>query len=146
MPASSKTIVRGWGAVLGLEDVRKACDARRRASFRGRLLSVVSVALVVSGLVVVSAGDAPHICAISLPGYPSQVVVRYLSDQGFCLSAGSACHRGKASHVYAAINLSKPVRDGMLRVSFGPSNTKEEVDKLAQALLSVTQSLVAAGR
>ena len=100
----------------------------------------------VPGLVVVSAGDAPHICAISLPGYPSQVVVRYLSDQGFCLSAGSACHRGKASHVYAAINLSKPVRDGMLRVSFGPSNTKEEVDKLAQALLSVTQSLVAAGR
>ena len=37
-------------------------------------------------------------------------------------------------------------RDGMLRVSFGPSNTKEEVDKLAQALLSVTQNLVAAGR
>lgn len=54
MPASSKTIVRGWGAVLGLEDVRKAYDARRRSSFRGRLLSVVSVALVVSGLVVVS--------------------------------------------------------------------------------------------
>ena len=52
MPASSKTIVRGWGAVLGLEDVRKAYDARRRASFRGRLLSVVSVALVVSGVYV----------------------------------------------------------------------------------------------
>lgn len=58
MPASSKTIVRGWGAVLGLEDVRKACDARRRASFRGRLLSVVSVALVVSGLGGVRAGHA----------------------------------------------------------------------------------------
>ena len=100
----------------------------------------------VPGLVVVSAGDAPHICAVSLPGYPSQVVVRYLSDQGFCLSAGSACHRGKASHVYAAMNLSKPVRDGMLRVSFGPSNTKEEVDQLAQALLGVTKALVAAGR
>ena len=57
MPASSKTIVRGWGAVLGLEDVRKAYDARRRASFRGRLLSVVSVALVVSGLVVVVYGQ-----------------------------------------------------------------------------------------
>ena len=68
----------------------------------------------VPGLVVVAAGDAPHICAISLPGYPSQVVVRWLSDQGFCLSAGSACHRGQASHVYAAMGLSKPVRDGML--------------------------------
>lgn len=98
----------------------------------------------VPGLVVVSEGDAPHICAISLPGRPSQVVVRYLSDKGVCLSAGSACHRGKASHVYAAMNLSKPTRDGMLRVSFGPSNTREELDALAEALLSATKDLVAA--
>lgn len=40
----------------------------------------------VPGLAVVSPGDAPHICAISLPGYPSQVVVRWLSDRGFCVS------------------------------------------------------------
>ena len=100
----------------------------------------------VPGLVVVSAGDAPHICAISLPGYPSQVVVRYLSDQGFCLSAGSACHRGKASHVYAAMGLSKAVRDGMLRLSFGPENTREEIDQLAQALARTTRELVPASR
>ncbi len=100
----------------------------------------------VPGLVVVSKGDAPHILAISLPGYPSQVVVRYLSDKGICLSSGSACHKGKASHVYAAMNLSKAVRDGMLRVSLGPSNTREEIDALADALLSATRELVAAGR
>ena len=100
----------------------------------------------VPGLAVVSPGDAPHICAIALPGYPSQVVVRYLSDQGFCLSAGSACHRGKASHVYAAMGLSKAVRDGMLRVSFGPENTREEVDQLAHALARATQELVPASR
>ena len=100
----------------------------------------------VPGLVVVSPGDAPHICAISLPGYPSQVVVRYLSDQGFCLSAGSACHRGKASHVYAAMGLSKAVRDGMLRLSFGPENTREEIDQLAQALARTTRELVPASR
>lgn len=99
----------------------------------------------VPDLVVVSEGDAPHICAISLPGYPSQVVVRYLSDKGICLSSGSACHRGQASHVYAAMNLSKGVRDGMLRVSFAPSNTKEEIDQLAQALLSATKELVSIG-
>ncbi len=100
----------------------------------------------VPGLVVVSEGDAPHILAISLPGYPSQVVVRYLSDKGICISSGSACHKGKASHVYAAMNLSKAVRDGMLRVSLGPSNTREEIDALADALLSATRELVAAGR
>ena len=85
----------------------------------------------VPGLAVVSPGDAPHICAISLPGYPSQVVVRWLSDRGFCVSSGSACHRGKASHVYAAMHLSK-------------GNTRQEVDQLAQALLEATRDLVPA--
>ena len=98
------------------------------------------------GLVVVAEGQAPHICAISLPGYPSQVVVRWLSDQGFCLSAGSACHRGQASHVYAAMGLSKPVRDGMLRVSFGPENTRDQVDQLAAALRGAVENLLPAGR
>ena len=100
----------------------------------------------VPGLTVVSEGDAPHILAISLPGYPSQVVVRHLSDKGICLSSGSACHKGKASHVYAAMNLSKAVRDGMLRISFGPSNTRAEIDTLADALRATTQELVASGR
>ena len=100
----------------------------------------------VPGLVVVSQGDAPHILAISLPGYPSQVVVRYLSDKGICLSSGSACHKGKASHVYASMNLSKAVRDGMLRISFGPENTREEIDALAEALHSATKELISMGR
>lgn len=100
----------------------------------------------VPGLVTVSEGDAPHICAVSLPGRPSQVVVRYLSDKGFCVSAGSACHRGKASHVYGAMNLSKAVRDGMLRLSFAPSNTKAEADALAGAMEAASRDLVAAVR
>ncbi len=93
-------------------------------------------------LVVVSEGDAPHIFTISLAGYPSQVVVRYLSDQGICLSSGSACHKGKASHVYAAMNLPKSVRDGVLRVSLAPSNTREDIDALALALRSATENLI----
>ncbi len=100
----------------------------------------------VPGLVVVAPGDAPHICAVSLPGYPSQVVVRYLSDKGICLSSGSACHKGKASHVYAAMKLSKAVRDGMLRLSFAPSNTREEIDALALALTQASRELVSMGR
>lgn len=100
----------------------------------------------VPGLMIVSPGDAPHICAISLPGYPSQVVVRCLSDAGICVSAGSACHRGAASHVYGALNLSRAARDGVLRLSFGPDNTKEEVDILARELKSITEKLVPAGR
>ena len=95
----------------------------------------------VPGLVVVSEGDAPHICAISMPGRPSQVVVRYLSDKGICLSSGSACHKGKPSHVYAALKLPKPVQDGVLRISFSYDTTREDVDALVTALQAAQQQL-----
>ena len=39
-------------------------------------------------------GDAPHILALTLPGYKSEVLVRVMGDKGVCISAGSACHRG----------------------------------------------------
>ena len=92
-------------------------------------------------LQVVCRGEAPHILAVTLPGYKSEVVVRFLSDRGICVSSGSACHRGKPSHVYAALGLPKPWLDGMLRVSFGPENTAGDVDELAQALQAATEEL-----
>ncbi|MBU5434549.1 cysteine desulfurase family protein [Pseudoflavonifractor sp. MSJ-37] len=98
----------------------------------------------VDGLEVVSAGDAPHICAVSLPGYPSEMLVRALSDQGICVSSGSACHKGKPSHVFAALGLPKRTLMGVLRVSFGPGSTKEEVDALADALAAIRNDRVGA--
>lgn len=95
------------------------------------------------GLEIVSAGDAPHICAISLPGYPSEMLVRELSDRGICVSAGSACHRGKPSHVFAALGLSKRVLTGILRISFSPQTEREEIDTLYTALLEITKSRIA---
>ncbi|MCR5825394.1 MAG: cysteine desulfurase, partial [Oscillospiraceae bacterium] len=61
--------------------------------------------LALDGVVRVGAGTAPHILALSLVGYPSANVVEDLGAQGICISAGSACHRGRASHVYEAMNL-----------------------------------------
>ena len=97
----------------------------------------------VPGLEVVSPGDAPHICAVSLPGYPSEMLVRDLSDRGICVSSGSACHKGKPSHVFAALGLPKRTLMGVLRVSFGPDSTPEEGEALAAALTQITQSRIA---
>ena len=94
--------------------------------------------------VVVSPGDAPHICAVSLPGYPSEMLVRELSDRGICVSSGSACHRGRPSHVFAATGRPKGELMGALRVSFSPENTTEECDALVQALVEITSARVAA--
>ena len=92
-------------------------------------------------LEILSAGDAPHICAVTLPGYPSEVLVRVLGDQGVCISSGSACHKGKPSHVFAAMGLPKAWLSGALRLSFSPDSTREEADRLVEALRQASQSI-----
>ena len=90
--------------------------------------------LALDGVVHIGDGTAPHILSISLVGYPSANVVTELGAQGICISAGSACHRGQLSHVYRAMGLDKKTAAGVLRVSFGPETTKEEIDALVSAL------------
>lgn len=82
----------------------------------------------------VGTGSAPHVLALTLPGYKAEVLVRVLGDMGVCVSAGSACHRGKPSHVYAAMGLDKPRREGVFRVSFDGSTTFEEADYFLDCL------------
>ena len=90
--------------------------------------------LTIPDLRVVGGGTAPHVLAISLVGWPSQNVVNDLSGQGICISAGSACHQGKPSHVVATLKLPKKEAGGVLRISFGPETTKEEIDACVAAL------------
>lgn len=86
-------------------------------------------------------GDAPHVLALTMVGYKSEVLVRVLGDAGICVSAGSACHRGTPSHVYAALGLDKAHREGAFRVSFCGDSTKEEVDALIDGLKRASQLL-----
>ena len=86
-------------------------------------------------------GGAPHILAISLVGYKSEVVVRFLSDRGVYISSGSACHKGKPSHVFAALKLPKGERDGVLRISFSYDTKQEDVDALIEGLKGASEKL-----
>lgn len=88
----------------------------------------------VPGLELIGARTAPHILPVTLPGYKSEVVLRFLSDRGIYVSSGSACHKGKPSHVYAALKLPKPQLDGILRISFSYDTAREDVDALVQGL------------
>lgn len=83
---------------------------------------------------VIADGQAPHILAVSLVGWPSQNIVNDLGSQGICISAGSACHQGKPSHVVAALGLDKRTAGGVIRLSFGPETTFAEIDACADAL------------
>ncbi len=91
----------------------------------------------------VGGGTAPHILSITLPGYPGEMLVRALSDRGICVSSGSACHKGKPSHVLLPLKLSKEERMGVLRISFGPATTQAEIETLARELKEITAQRMA---
>ncbi len=77
---------------------------------------------------------APHICGISFPGARAEVLQNYLDSLGVCVSRGSACAKGRRSHVLEALALPPEVIDGALRVSFGPDTTAEEAEKFCVLL------------
>lgn len=122
---------------LGLQ--RRAEDIAHMQELKEYTLS--RIAREVPQVTPVVLGDAPHVLALTMEGYKSEVLVRVLGDRGICVSAGSACHRGKPSHVYAALELPKTRRDGAFRVSFCGDTTREEVDQLIDGLKFAAQTL-----
>jgi cysteine desulfurase len=66
-----------------------------------------------------------------------------LDHFGFECSSGSACTSGSLdpSHVLLAIGLPHEKAHGSLRVTFGRSNTSEDVDRLVEALVGIVARL-----
>lgn len=72
---------------------------------------------------------SPAICSLLLKNIQSAIIVRMLSDKGIMVSAGSAClsESGKPSGTLAAMKIDKSLLWGLLRVSFSPQNTLDEI-------------------
>lgn len=79
---------------------------------------------------------APYIINIYVPTFMrSQTVLQELSaNYGVYVSNGSACAKGKKSHVLTAMGLSDEIIDKSIRISFSRNSTEEEVDELCDAL------------
>lgn len=95
----------------------------------------------VPGLEFLQVRGVPDVFTVFLPGYKSEVLLRFLSEKGICVSAGSACAKGKKSPVLTAMGLPPEKIDGALRVSMGHENTPEELSALAEALREATRKL-----
>lgn len=87
----------------------------------------------VPGLRVISRGDT-GVCTVSLPGFRSETLLHRLSSAGIFVSSGSACGRGKPSHVLSAMGLPREVIDGALRISFSAMNGDGDGAALAEEL------------
>ncbi len=135
--ATSQIAAFAAAARLGAVSFQK--DAARMAELKAYTMDRLTREI--PGAEVLVPDGAPHILPISLPGYKSEVVVRFLSDRGVYLSSGSACHRGRPSHVFAALKLPKALLDGALRVSFSYDTSREDVDALMDGLKGAKEQL-----
>lgn len=79
---------------------------------------------------------SPYILNVYVPTFMrSQTVLQELSANYYVfVSNGSACAKGKKSHVLTAMGLPNEIIDKSIRISFSRFNTKEDVDLLASSL------------
>lgn len=94
----------------------------------------------IDGITFNSGDDAsPYIINIYIPTFMrSQTVIQELSaNYGVYVSNGSACAKGKKSHVLSAMKLSPEIIDKSIRISFSRYNTKEDIDILSNAITSL---------
>lgn len=129
----------GAAAETGSKDA--AAAQARMAALRQRCIDTLTAQ---APDAVIIGGGAPHVLSLSLPGYRSEVLMNWLEAREIYVSKGSACKRGKRSHVLEAMGLPAKVIDGAIRVSLSRFTTEAEIDGFVQALLEAKTSLRAA--
>ena len=96
-------------------------------------------------VVVNSPPDAlPYVTNISVLGIKSEPMLNFLSDRGISVSAGSACSKGKKSHVLTQMGLDRKRLDSPLRISFSRYTTVQEIDALILGIAEAKKVIRAA--
>ena len=128
--------IAGFGAAtLAAEHERKAGDWDALYDLRNLLEDRVSDA---APEAVFFGKDAPRLTNTScfaVPGWKGETQVMQMDLAGFAISAGSACSSGKvkASRVLKAMGYDDITAASAVRVSMGPTTTKQEVLDFADA-------------
>lgn len=86
---------------------------------------------------------APHILSVSIKGIRSEIMLRFLSDKGIYVSAGSACSSKHANNrVLSSFGLDDKTADSTIRISFSKYNSKEDIDSLCSAIGDGCKTLI----
>ena len=76
----------------------------------------------------------PYLLNFSALGIRSETMLHFLAQRGIYVSAGSACAKGKQSHVLKAAGLPDSRISSAIRVSFSRENTERDADALAEGV------------
>lgn len=83
----------------------------------------------------------PYIINISVKGIRSETLLHFLEAKDIYVSSGSACSKGKGSHVLTEMGLSADRTDSAIRISFSKFNTTSDIDALCNALIEAQNTL-----
>ncbi|MBR1827123.1 MAG: cysteine desulfurase [Clostridia bacterium] len=105
--------------------------------------NIIRDAVLATDIGAINSGDdaLPYILNLSLEGIPSEVLRNYLSEQGVCVSTGSACSKGHRSTVLTQMELEPRRIDSAVRFSFSHTNTIEEARYAAEVLTRAANTL-----
>ncbi|MDR0942910.1 MAG: cysteine desulfurase [Ruminococcus sp.] len=79
--------------------------------------------------------SSPFILNFSVDGVPSEVMLHFLESVGIYVSSGSACSKGKGSHVLKAFGITDKDADEAIRVSISNETTDEELEILTDSII-----------
>lgn len=80
---------------------------------------------------------SPYILSVSAVGLRGEVLLHMANDEGLLVGTGSACSsnsKTRYSRVILACGKGEKTADGVLRLSFSPETTAEEVEKAIEIL------------
>ena len=87
---------------------------------------------------VISSGNgSPYILSLIAKGVRGEIILHEVDDKGLIIGTGSACssnEKKRYSRVILSCGVSEVNADGVLRISFSPENTFDEVTKAVQIL------------
>ncbi|MBQ8446676.1 MAG: cysteine desulfurase [Clostridia bacterium] len=88
--------------------------------------------------------STPYILSVSAVGLRGEVLLHMADDKGLIIGTGSACSsnaKNRYSKVILACGYDEKTADGVLRLSFSPSTTSEEIVQAGQILNEIGNDL-----
>jgi cysteine desulfurase len=90
-----------------------------------------------------SENASPYILCLGLDGIRGETILHEADDCGLIIGTGSACssnEKKRYSRVMQACGVGENLLDGILRLSFSPQNTPEEMEKSAEILNKIVKN------
>lgn len=131
-------LICGFGEAVKIIDMQKNNEIVKdlNSYARDRLRKI-------SGIIINSPDNAlDYIINISVNGIRSETMLHFFEEKEIYVSSGSACAKGKPSHVLQAMKMNRDLADSALRVSFSADNTREDIDALCNEIENGLNTLV----